>query len=98
MIKVRVVEKNKEVNTVMITGHALYDDYGKDIVCASVSSVVITTVNAILRIDKDAIFVEEKPFVIEVKKSTEITKKLVENMISLLKELERDYPKNIRFL
>lgn len=98
MIKVRVVEKNKEVNKVMIIGHALYDDYGKDIVCASVSSVVITTVNAILRIDKDAIFVEEKPFVIEVKKSTEITKKLVENMISLLKELERDYPKNIRFL
>ena len=98
MIKVRVVEKNKEVNKVMITGHALYDEYGKDIVCASVSSVVITTVNAILRIDKDAIFVEEKPFVIEVKKSTEITKKLVENMISLLKELERDYPKNIRFL
>lgn len=98
MIKVRVVEKNKEVNKVMITGHALYDDYGKDIVCASVSSVIITTVNAILRIEKDAIFVEEKPFVIEVKKSTEITKKLIENMISLLRELERDYPKNIRFL
>ncbi len=98
MIKVKVEEKNKEVNKVMITGHALYDDYGKDIVCASVSSIVITTVNAILRIEKDAIFVEEKPFVIEVKKSTEITKKLIENMISLLKELERDYPKNIRFL
>ena len=98
MIKVKVEEKNKEVNKVMITGHALYDDYGKDIVCASVSSIVITTVNAILRIEKDAIFVEEEPFVIEVKKSTEITKKLIENMISLLKELERDYPKNIRFL
>lgn len=98
MIKVKVEEKNKEVNKVMITGHALYDDYGKDIVCASVSSIVITTVNAILRVEKDAIFVEEEPFVIEVKKSTEITKKLIENMISLLKELERDYPKNIRFL
>lgn len=98
MIKVKVEEKNKEVNKVMITGHALYDDYGKDIVCASVSSIVITTVNAILRIEKDAIFVEEEPFVIEVKKSTEITKKLIENMISLLRELERDYPKNIRFL
>lgn len=98
MIKVKVEEKNKEVNKVMITGHALYDDYGKDIVCASVSSIVITTVNAILRIDEEAIFVEEEPFVIEVKKSTEITKKLIENMISLLKELERDYPKNIRFL
>ena len=98
MIKVKFEEKNKEVNKVMITGHALYDDYGKDIVCASVSSIVITTVNAILRVEKDAIFVEEKPFVIEVKKSTEITKKLIENMISLLRELERDYPKNIRFL
>ena len=98
MIKIKVKKDEEIIREISINGHALYDDYGKDIVCASVSSIVITTVNAILRIDEEAIFVEEEPFVIEVKKSTEIMKKLIENMISLLKELERDYPKNIRFL
>ena len=98
MIKVKVEEKNKEVNKVMITGHALYDDYGKDIVCASVSSIVITTVNAILRVDSGSISYDENPFVIRTLKDSYITNLLLDNMISLLKELERDYPKNVRFL
>ena len=51
MIKVNLKEKDK----IVITGHAGYDDYGKDIVCASVSSIVITTINAIIDIDDNAI-------------------------------------------
>ena len=43
MIKVEI-----ENNKIEIKGHANYDDYGKDIVCASVSSIVITTINAII--------------------------------------------------
>lgn len=34
------------VQELSITGHALYDDYGKDIVCAAVSSVSINMINA----------------------------------------------------
>ena len=98
MIKIEVKEKNKRIREVSIKGHALYDDYGKDIVCASVSSIVITTVNAILRVDSKAIFYSENPFVIEVLKDSDMTYLLLDNMISLLKELERDYPKNVRFL
>lgn len=98
MIKIEVKENNKRIREVSIKGHALYDDYGKDIVCASVSSIVITTVNAILRVDNKAISYSEEPFVIKVLKDSDITYLLLENMISLLKELERDYPKNVRFL
>ena len=50
MIKVDI--KKNHIN---ISGHALFDDYGKDIVCASVSSIVITSINGILRIDDKAI-------------------------------------------
>ena len=55
MIKVVIKE-----DIITISGHANYDEYGKDIVCAAVSSTVITTVNGILSIDKDAIEVTEK--------------------------------------
>ena len=98
MIKVSVKKENDKIREILIKGHALYDEYGKDIVCASVSSIVITTVNAIENIDKDAISVDEKGLLIKVLKDDEVTNKLIINMINLLKELEHDYPKNIKFL
>ena len=98
MIKVSVKKNNEYIDKISITGHAMYDDYGKDIVCSSVSSIVITTVNAIERIDEESISYIENPFSIKVLKRNEITNILLENMISLLQELETQYPKNIKFL
>ena len=98
MIKINVKKENDVINEILIKGHALYDDYGKDIVCAAVSSIVITTVNAIESIDNKAISYDEKVFIIKVLKQDEIINKLINNMINLLKELEHDYPNNIKFL
>lgn len=93
-----MIKVYREQNKIIIKGHADYDDYGKDIVCASVSSIVITTVNAILEIDRDAIiYKEEKDILtIELLKQDEIIIKLINNMINLLKELSNNYPKNIK--
>lgn len=93
MIKIEVLPKK-----IIIKGHAMYDDYGKDIVCASVSSILITTVNACLSFDKEAINYEQEEdiFTLSIIKEDEITKKLIENMLHLLRELSNDYPKNIR--
>jgi len=98
MVKIKVNKNDDFIKSVNITGHTMFDDYGKDIVCASVSSIVITTVNAILRIDSNSITYNEDPFCIEVVSFNEVVNELLENMVSLLKELEQDYPKNIRFL
>lgn len=98
MIKISIKKENNKVEEILIKGHALYDDYGKDIVCASVSSIVITTVNAIESIDKDSISYDEKGFLIKILKHDLVIDKLISNMINLLKELERDYPNNIKFL
>ena len=95
MIKVNIIGKNDKIE---ILGHAMYDDFGKDIVCAAVSSIVITTVNGIERIDKEAISYNENPFSLKVLKQNDVVNTLIENMISLLKELERDYPDNIKVL
>ena len=91
MIKISIKEKQ-----ITIKGHANYDELGKDIVCASVSSMVITTVNAILRIDESAIkYSENNGVIIDIIKDDEITNKLINNLIDLLEELEKQYPKYI---
>ena len=91
MIKVIIKDKN-----ITISGHANYDEYGKDIVCAAVSATVITTVNGILSIDEDSIEVIEKGKVeIKILKNNETVNKLINNMINLLTELQKDYKDNI---
>ena len=99
MIKVKVLKENDFYKEISITGHANYGTYGKDIVCSSVSSIVITTVNAIISLDKDAINYDDNTGVkIKVLKEDEVTNKLLENMLNLLHELQKDYEKTIKFL
>lgn len=95
MIKVKI-----DNNKIEVSGHAYFDDIGKDIVCASVSSIVITTINAIIEIDEDAILYEDldNKILIEILKEDEIVMKLINNMIFMLEGLEKDYPKNIKIL
>ena len=96
MIKISI---NEEKNEIKIGGHALYDDYGKDIVCAAVSSIVITTINACEKFDKNSISVnEDNPLIIKLLTNNENVLLLIDNMLEMLKELAKDYPKNIKFL
>ncbi len=93
MIKVIV---SKSFDSIKISGHAMYDEYGKDIVCASVSSIVTTTINAIVRLDSDSIKYEVNDGVcISVLKHTDTTLKLLENLVDLLEDLKNQYPKYI---
>ena len=87
-------------NLIRISGHANYDDYGKDIVCASVSSIVITTINAIIEFDPESIYYEDlnNRILIEKLKDDDITNKLINNMIELLEELEKSYKDNIKII
>ena len=98
MIKVEVSKEKAKYKKVKILGHALYDDYGKDIVCSAASSIVTTTVNGILLIDKESLsyMVSNKGMSISVKNDNINTQLLIKNMISLLKELESNYPENIQ--
>ena len=96
MIKVNVKRQNNKVYEIVIKGHAEYDDYGKDIVCAAVSSMAITTVNGIISLDESIDYEENNGFLkIRVLKDTEINNKLLDNLVNLLSELVMQYPENI---
>ena len=92
MIKVKI---NK--NTIRITGHAGFATYGKDIVCASASSIVIACANDMFTVDKEAISYDDngEELVIQIIKEDELIRKLFNNLINLLSNLETDYPQNI---
>ena len=97
MIKVRITKDQDIYKKVVITGHAKYDDHGKDIVCSAASSIATTTINGILSLNKDSLSYEnsEKGLFITINSSDETTQTLVDNMINLLKELEENYPTNV---
>lgn len=96
MIKVRINKKDK-IESIIISGHACYDDFGKDIVCSAVSSIVITTVNGISEINDKYLTVNELKDKLEIiiNMNDDICYKLILNMITLLKELEEQYSENI---
>ena len=97
MIKVNLEKENNDFKKITIKGHAKYDDFGKDIVCAAVSSCVITSINACLSINENSLSYDNNDGLeIELNKDDNITNIIIENMISNLKELEKAYPKNLR--
>ena len=83
---------------IIINGHSGYSVSGSDIVCASVSSIAITSINAILRIDENAITYKKEDGFLEINilKHTNTIDSLIENMIDLFSELEIQYEKNIK--
>ena len=99
MIKVEVVKENNLYKKVSIIGHAMYADYGKDIVCSAVSSIVTTTINGCIALDKDSLSYEVNDkgvFISNI--NGDNTNTLINNMVSLLKELEEKYPTNIKVM
>lgn len=100
MIKVRISYEGNLITGFKVTGHAGYDVRGKDIVCAAVSSVVITSLNMALKLNQNAVKVVSKEGLIDaqVLKQDEVINKIFENMKEMLQELERDYEKNIKIL
>jgi len=94
---IKVVSKK---DSIVVIGHADYADYGKDIVCASASAIVITSINACLRINKESIkYKEEKDkLTIDIISKDRDVLLIIENMMSMLEKLAKTYQKNIKII
>ena len=88
----------KSGSTIKISGHANYSEAGTDIVCASVSSIILTIVNSIMNIDSNSIeYIDDGNTVIINKLNDNSTVDILLNtMIDLLRDLESQYKKNIK--
>ena len=62
-----MIKINISKDEIIIKGHSGYAEEGSDIVCASVSSIAITTVNALLSIDEDCIEYKENDGYLNIK-------------------------------
>ena len=77
-----MISIKKKANIITISGHANYSD-GEDIVCASVSSIMYTTVNALLRFDDKSISYKDDNNIvtIEILNNTHESEILIINMM-----------------
>lgn len=87
------------VREVTISGHAGYDDYGKDIVCSAVSSVSINIINAARALldvpleteQSDGKIVCRIPH-LEDRDQAERVQLLMETLVFSLKAIAEEYP------
>ena len=97
MIKITVKRNENGIcNRVHVNGHAGYDDYGRDIVCAAVSILVINTINSIEQFTEDHFVIEsdEESGRIDLEMVSEISKEsslLLESLILGLHGIEESY-------
>ncbi len=95
--------QNHDVERFICTGHAGYADKGYDIVCASISVLVINTINSIEAFTSTAFLCEtdEENGDIDFRFTEDINPDaalLVESMILGLKEIQNNYGKKFLVL
>ncbi|MFA9466092.1 MAG: ribosomal-processing cysteine protease Prp [Velocimicrobium sp.] len=99
---IEITVKKNEIgiyNGLCVKGHAGYDEYGKDIVCAAVSVLVINTLNSVETFTKDVLTVntDEVSGLIEFEVVSEIsqeTRLLLDSLLLGLQGVKTDYGKN----
>ncbi len=93
MIKVSIDYDHQLVSHVKITGHAGYDEKGKDLVCAAVSSITIGTLNALDELANNdcKLVLADNLIKIEVIRIHERSQLIIETMIIQLKTLYEQY-------
>ena len=85
-----------EYSSFICTGHAGFDNYGKDIVCAAVSVLVINTINSLEELTKEDISVEsdnesgyiECRFRLPLKETSKV---LIDSLILGLSQIAKQY-------
>ncbi len=106
MIRVTVVRKNGNITGYYAKGHAEYADLGNDIVCAAASTAMqnpLAGMQEVLRLNPQYGFDDDGYITVTLDrmnfqgKEKEVSS-LLETMVVMIRELERNYPKNIKLV
>lgn len=98
MVKIKVRKLNDSIKSIEIFGHAEFAQYGKDIVCAAISSISIGLLNAIdvLTVETCEVEMTDNHIRIIVLKSDDVTQTVLSVGIIQLKTIEERYPNNLK--
>lgn len=91
--------QNNQINSFKIIGHADYAEYGYDIVCSGITTAVFTSLGLIRRyLNENEFDYQELDGTIYLKllNTNQIVNNIIENLIEVLKNIERQYPKNLK--
>ena len=100
MIKIKIDYDENYVSKFKISGHSGYDIKGNDIVCAAVSSLVISSINLALRLNEKSVNVKQEDGLIDanILIHDKVINEVFLNMINMLEELQNDYKNNLKFI
>ena len=98
MIKVEVLTKNGDILEISSKGHAGSAAYGKDLVCAGVSSILYGAANALDQLTGDSELIEdtEEGFVIRLASSDQTKQIILKTCLVQLQTVEERFRDNIR--
>lgn len=98
MVKVNFYYQTNNIVRAVVEGHANFDYYGKDIVCAGVSAIVFGSLNALDNLVSQAeikIDQTDNKIDITVLKPTNNNQMILKTMLWQLKTISEQYAKNI---
>ena len=97
MIKANFLRSEGFYTAFSIEGHAGYADFGKDIVCAGVTSAVMTVLNGITEVAKinASVDVLENEIVLNLAERSKTGEVLLSSLRLQLEVLSEDYPDTI---
>ena len=100
MITVRFLLDKNQIGGFTVSGHSLYDDRGKDIVCAAVSSAALMTANALTEVFCEKANAECKDgfLSVTVKDCSKAGVKLLNSFRLHMTEMAKEYPQNIKII
>ena len=90
---------NNQIKSFKITGHADYAEYGYDIVCSGITTAVFTSLGLIRKYlnENDYDYKElDGTISLNFKETNQLVNDIIENLIEVLKNIERQYPKNLK--
>jgi len=99
MIKIRIKYIDQKFASLHVSGHANQDVYGKDIVCAAVSAVLVGGINALNNPKDFKIKLDEGDASLEANNIiSDHDEVVVETIVTGLKSIEETEPKYVKII
>lgn len=95
------INKNIDSYMIEVKGHSGYDTIGKDIVCSSVSTSIILTVNLLEKLKFNYVFSSDEniPMMkISLSKFDSLGEAILDNLISCLEDISKQYKKYLKII